>query len=79
MDVVLSEEVLAAHTARGPLVVMESSVLAQGLPFPENLASTRACEAAVRGLGAVPALVAVVAGQVRCRALRPRGRGPGAG
>jgi len=34
LDVVLSEEVLAAHTAHLALVVMESSVLAQGLPFP---------------------------------------------
>lgn len=66
MDVVLSEEVLAAHTAHLALVVMESSVLAQGLPFPENLASQRACEAAVRGAGAVPAMVAVVEGRVRC-------------
>jgi len=66
VDVVLSEEVLAAQTARVALVVMESSVLAQGLPFPENLASHRACEAAVRAAGAVPATVAVVDGELRC-------------
>ncbi len=66
MDVVLSEEVLAARKARVALVAMESSVLAQGLPFPENLAAHRACEAAVRHAGAVPATVAVVDGRVRC-------------
>jgi len=48
------------------VVVLESSVLAQGLPFPENLASARACAAAVRAAGAVPAVVAVVDGRVRC-------------
>jgi pseudouridine-5'-phosphate glycosidase len=66
LDVVLSEEVLGARAAHLPLVVLESSVLAQGLPFPENLASQRACEAAVRLAGAVPALVAVLEGAVRC-------------
>jgi len=66
LDVVLSEEVASARAARLPLVALESSVLVQGLPFPENLASQRACEAAVRAAGAVPALVALVDGQVRC-------------
>ena len=66
MDVALSEEVRAARTAGRPLVTLESSVLAQGLPFPDNLASQHACEAAVRRAGAVPALVAVVRGQLRC-------------
>ena len=66
MDVVLSDEVHAARTAGLPLVALESSVLAQGLPFPESLDSARACEAAVRAAGAVPAMVAVVDGRVRC-------------
>ncbi len=66
MDVVLSEEVKAARTAGRPVVALESSVLAQGLPFPENLGAQRACEAAVRTAGAVPAVVAVLDGRVRC-------------
>ena len=66
MDVLLSEEVRAAQLGRLPLVVMESSVLAQGLPFPDNLSAVQACEAAVRAAGAVPAMVAVLAGRVRC-------------
>jgi pseudouridylate synthase len=66
VDVLLSEEVRAAQLGRLPLVVMESSVLAQGLPFPENLRAVQACEAAVRRVGAVPAMVAVLSGRVRC-------------
>jgi len=66
LDVVLSEEVRLAREAGRAVVVLESSVLAQGLPFPENLASARACAAAVRAAGAVPAVVAVVDGRVRC-------------
>ena len=66
MDVLVSEEVRTALVGRVPLVVMESSVLAQGLPFPENLTAVRACEAAVHAAGAVPAMVAVLLGRVRC-------------
>jgi pseudouridylate synthase len=66
VNVLLSEEVRAALAGRVPLVVGESSVLAQGLPFPDNLAAVRACERVVRAAGAVPALVAVLAGRVRC-------------
>jgi len=66
MDVAVSDEVRAALKARRPVVALESSVLAQGLPFPDNLRAQRACEAAVRLAGAVPALVAVVGGRVRC-------------
>lgn len=46
-------------------VALESTVIAHGLPRPENLASARACEAAVRESGAVPATVAIVGGNVR--------------
>ena len=56
----------AARAARAPVVVLESSVLAQGLPFPESLEAARACEAAVRRAGATPAVVAVLNGRVRC-------------
>lgn len=66
MEVRLSEEVEQARAAGGPIVVLESSVIAQGLPHPVNLEAARACEEAVRRAGAVPAVVAVVDGVVRC-------------
>jgi pseudouridine-5'-phosphate glycosidase len=46
-------------------VALESTVIAHGLPRPVNLASARACEAAVRASGAEPATVALVDGSVR--------------
>ena len=46
-------------------VALESTVIAHGLPRPENLASALACEAAVRESGAEPATVAIVGGEVR--------------
>ena len=66
----VSTRALAAATGSpvvpAVVVVLESSVLAQGLPFPVSLEAARACEEAVRRAGAVPAVVAVVQGRVRC-------------
>jgi pseudouridine-5'-phosphate glycosidase len=59
-----SEEVLRAMEEELPLVALETSVVAQGLPYPDNLAAARACEEAVRRAGAVPAPIAMVDGQV---------------
>jgi pseudouridine-5'-phosphate glycosidase len=61
----LSEEVRLALAERRPVVALESTILAHGLPWPENLEVGRALEAAVRAGGAVPATVAVVAGEPR--------------
>jgi pseudouridylate synthase len=58
-------EVSAALAAGRPVVALESTVLAHGLPRPRNLEAGRAMEAAVREEGAVPATVGVVAGTPR--------------
>ncbi|ATB38790.1 Indigoidine synthase A-like protein [Cystobacter fuscus] len=59
-----SEEVRRAREQGVPLVAQETSVVAQGLPYPDNLGAARACEEAVRRAGAVPAPIAVVDGEV---------------
>jgi len=59
-----SDEVRRALDAKAPLVALETSVVAQGLPYPDNLNAARACEEAVRRAGAVPAPIAVVDGEV---------------
>ena len=66
MEVRLSSEVAEARARGAPVVVLESSVIAHGLPHPVNLEAARVCEEAVRQAGAVPAVVAVVEGVVRC-------------
>jgi pseudouridine-5'-phosphate glycosidase len=48
-----------------PVVSLESTVIAQGLPWPENLETARAVETAVRAAGAVPASIAVLGGTIR--------------
>lgn len=59
-----SDEVRRALDTKAPLVALETSVVAQGLPYPDNLRAARACEEAIRGAGAVPAPIAVVDGEV---------------
>ena len=48
-----------------PVVALESTLIAHGLPRPENLEVARQIEAMVREEGAVPATIAVVEGMVR--------------
>src|SRR5437764_3333627 len=52
-------EVAAALAQRRPVVALESTLIAHGLPWPLNVETARAAEAAVREAGAVPATVAV--------------------
>jgi len=47
-----------------PMVALESSVVAQGLPAPQNLEAHAACEKAVREAGAVPAAIGVIDGEI---------------
>jgi pseudouridine-5'-phosphate glycosidase len=61
----LSEEVAEALAGRRPVVALETSVLAQGLPVPQNHQAAGAMAGAIRAAGAVPAWIAVDAGQIR--------------
>jgi pseudouridine-5'-phosphate glycosidase len=61
----LHPEVGAALAEHRPVVALETSVLAQGLPPPINREAAQRIDAAVRRSGAVPAWVAVIEGVVR--------------
>jgi pseudouridine-5'-phosphate glycosidase len=61
----LTREVRTALDAGRPVVALESTIIAHGLPRPENLEIARRIEDAVRAEGAVPATIAVVEGQPR--------------
>jgi pseudouridylate synthase len=58
----LLPEVADALRASRPIVALESSVLAQGLPIPANRMAAERMAAAVADRGAVPAVTAVVHG-----------------
>src|SRR4051794_14063527 len=63
--VIVDPEVAGALRDGRGVVALESTLIAHGLPAPENLRVAREAEAAVRAAGAVPATIAVVAGAVR--------------
>jgi pseudouridine-5'-phosphate glycosidase len=58
----VSEDVERARRAAQPIVGLESSVLAQGLPIPANAEALQRMVSAVRAAGAVSAITAVVHG-----------------
>ena len=60
-----SPEVAAAREAGRPIVALESTLIAHGLPRPRNLETARALEAVVREAGAVPATIAIMQGRIR--------------
>ncbi|WP_330342965.1 pseudouridine-5'-phosphate glycosidase [Streptomyces sp. NBC_00557] len=65
MVLMVSEEVREAIDARRPVVALESTIIAHGLPRPRNLQVALELEDAVRREGAVPATVAVLDGRPR--------------
>jgi pseudouridine-5'-phosphate glycosidase len=60
----ISTPIADAIAAGRPVVALESSVLAQGLPIPANREAARQMNAAVEAAGAVPAITAVIRGEV---------------
>ena len=52
-------EVAAALQEQRPVVALESTLIAHGLPLPINVETARAAESIVRAGGAVPATIAV--------------------
>ena len=58
-------EVAAALESGKPVVALESTIVAHGMPYPDNLQTAREVESIVRAEGAVPATVAVVDGAIQ--------------
>ena len=60
----VNESVRRALDRNAPVVALESTILAHGMPHPRNLETARAVEADVRAAGAVPATIAVLDGTI---------------
>lgn len=59
-----STEVESALEANKPVVALESTVIAHGLPRPQNLETALRLEEIVREAGAVPATIAILSGRL---------------
>ena len=65
MKVELSAEVKAALAKGKPVVALESTIIAHGMPFPQNFEMARKVEAIIREEGATPATIAITKGKLR--------------
>ena len=63
MNLKFSEEISAALADKKPIVALESTVIAHGLPFPQNIETANSLEKQVRENGAIPATIAVFDGE----------------
>lgn len=64
VPLVFTEEVAAALADGDPVVALESNVITHGLPYPDNAATARKVEEAVRAGGAVPATIGIDGGRI---------------
>lgn len=58
----LSPEVKHALENNLPIVALESTIIAHGMPFPKNVETAKEVEAIIRNEGAVPATIAILDG-----------------
>ena len=65
MALEIATEVKEALASGGAVVALESTIIAHGMPHPQNLETAQALEQIVRDHGAVPATVAVIAGDYK--------------
>lgn len=64
MKLNFNEEVAGALHFDRPIVALESTVIAHGLPYPHNIETAYKLERIIRDCGAVPATVAIFGGEI---------------
>lgn len=60
-----SPEVLAAMEAGQPVVALESTIIAHGMPYPKNVETALAVNERIRSNGAVPATIGIIKGRMK--------------
>src|SRR5690606_29725650 len=61
----LSEEVRRDKEEHRPVVALAPTIVAYGMPYPDNLRTALEVEAIIRDHGAVPATIAILDGKIR--------------
>jgi pseudouridine-5'-phosphate glycosidase len=64
-DIAVSPEVAEALATGAPVVALESTIIAHGMSYPDNVETALAVEAIVRANGAIPCTIAVIAGRLK--------------
>src|SRR5947209_11540011 len=63
--ILISAEVQTALREQRPVVALESTVIAHGLPYPANIEVAQVMEAAIHAEGAIPATIGIFAGKIK--------------
>jgi pseudouridylate synthase len=71
MQVKFSQPVAQALNAGKAVVALESTIIAHGMPFPQNLEMAREVERVISNHGAVPATIAIIDGELRAGLAAP--------
>lgn len=66
----VSDEVASAQARGVPVVALESTLIAHGLPWPDNVELAQEVEQVIRSAGAIPATIALIRGAL-CIGLSP--------
>lgn len=61
----ITTEVSAALAGGKPVVALESTIIAHGMPYPANFEMAQEVEAIIREAGAVPATIAIIGGAIK--------------
>jgi pseudouridine-5'-phosphate glycosidase len=60
----IAPEVRAALEERRPVVALESTIIAHGMPYPQNVETALRVEGEIRAVGALPATCAILQGRL---------------
>jgi len=61
----MNPEVRAAMEAGQPVVALESTIIAHGMPYPKNVETALAVNDVIRKNGAVPATIGIISGRMK--------------
>lgn len=65
IELSITDPVRRALDERRPVVALESTIIAHGMPYPQNVETARAVEEIVREGGAEPATIAIIGGALK--------------
>lgn len=61
----INDEVRQAMAEQRPIVALESTIIAHGMPYPKNIETASRVEEIIRNEGAIPATIAILDGKIK--------------
>jgi len=61
----VTDEIRSALSKRVPVVALESTIIAHGMPYPQNVETALHTESIIRQAGGIPATIAILKGKIK--------------